>query len=208
METGSLTTKPWGKEYLLYQNDNVELWHLFIKYGEQTSLHAHPNKKTGLIVVNGQCKLEFINSHKFMETGDKIVIRNGVFHRTTSFTYPYLELLEIETPKDKNDIIRLEDNYGRAGLPYEDSQYEFGLVTNSNEIGKCDKEMYHILSDGVGWADIEDYMQVVVLGGHMFSNGYFVLSPGDIIDGKNFKRLSNKFEKTDMELMLIYKNRT
>ena len=34
-------------------------------------------------------------------------------------------LFEIETPNDKLDLVRLRDNYGREGKPYEDSSYEF-----------------------------------------------------------------------------------
>lgn len=41
--------KPWGEEYLLYQNDDVAIWHLYIDPKQKTSLHSHPNKKTGLV---------------------------------------------------------------------------------------------------------------------------------------------------------------
>ena len=33
-------------------------------------------------------------------------------------------IFEIETPKDKRDIVRLEDKYGREGKPYEGKSYE------------------------------------------------------------------------------------
>ena len=47
-------TKPWGYEYLAYENDNVGVWILHIKEGESTSMHCHPNKDTGLIVLEGE----------------------------------------------------------------------------------------------------------------------------------------------------------
>ena len=45
--------KPWGCEFLAYENDNVAIWHLLIDPWAETSLHCHPNKKTGLIVLEG-----------------------------------------------------------------------------------------------------------------------------------------------------------
>ena len=50
--------KPWGYEYLIYCNDIVAIWILFIKMGAQTSMHCHPNKKTSLVVLDGtvRCK--------------------------------------------------------------------------------------------------------------------------------------------------------
>jgi mannose-6-phosphate isomerase-like protein (cupin superfamily) len=201
-----IVRKNWGREYLLYQNDNIELWHLFIDYGHRTSLHAHPNKKTGLIVINGQCKLNFINSSLFMETGDKIIIRSGVFHQTVSLTHPYLELLEIETPKNKNDLIRLEDDYGRAGQPYEGvnnyEQYEIPDLFAINKIGNCNINIITINNDEFEFNKLD---KIVVLEGRIFCNGYTVLEHGDIIDGINFKRLYLKFNHTFIKILKISK---
>ena len=52
------------------------------------------------------------------------MIRKGLFHSTTSISQNGTKLFEIETPNDKLDLVRLEDSYGREGLPYEDSSYE------------------------------------------------------------------------------------
>ena len=49
--------KPWGYEYLIYQNDSVAVWVLFISKGYQTSMHCHPKKKTTLIVLSGKAVL-------------------------------------------------------------------------------------------------------------------------------------------------------
>ena len=49
----TVVKKPWGYEYLVYQNDKVALWFLYIGHGHQTSMHCHPNKTTGLILLNG-----------------------------------------------------------------------------------------------------------------------------------------------------------
>jgi len=102
--------KPWGCEYLLYQNDNVAIWHLYIDAYQETSLHSHPNKKTGLIVLNGAAKVSFLDNDTKLFYGEKIMIRHGVFHKTKSMTDTTLQLLEIETPVNKEDIVRTHFN--------------------------------------------------------------------------------------------------
>lgn len=113
-----ITKKPWGKEYLLYENDDVAIWHLILDPWQSTSLHAHPNKKTGLVVLKGAAEVSFLSSKQAVLTGQKVMIRQGVFHQTKCMTSCGLEMLEIETPVDKADLVRLEDGYGRAGKPY------------------------------------------------------------------------------------------
>ena len=103
--------KPWGHEYLIYENDQVAIWHLFINKWQRTSLHCHPNKKTGLLVLRGGAQISFLNGKQKVFTGEKVMIRHGVFHQTKNMTGEVLELFEIENPVDKGDIVRLEDSY-------------------------------------------------------------------------------------------------
>ena len=36
--------KPWGHEYLIYENDDLGIWFLHIEKGQQTSTHCHPKR--------------------------------------------------------------------------------------------------------------------------------------------------------------------
>ena len=49
--------KPWGYEYLVYHTPSSEVWSLFIKHNQATSMHCHPNKKTALILLDGVAEL-------------------------------------------------------------------------------------------------------------------------------------------------------
>ena len=40
-----LVKKPWGEEYLIFQNNVVAIWLLKIKPNHHTSLHCHTEKK-------------------------------------------------------------------------------------------------------------------------------------------------------------------
>jgi len=111
--------KPWGYEYLVYENNDAALWLLYIKKGESTSLHSHPKKTTGLILLNGKAKLDFINDSKIIEAPKKEMFRRGLFHKTTALSEGGLFVLEIETPNEKKDLVRLDDTYGRIKKGYE-----------------------------------------------------------------------------------------
>ncbi len=118
-----VVTKPWGYEYLAYQNESVALWVLHINQNEKTSLHCHPNKSTGLVVLNGIAEINFIADNRILEGPAKQMIRRGLFHQTTALSKGGVDLFEIETPVDKNDLVRLKDTYGRSEIGYEKEEY-------------------------------------------------------------------------------------
>ena len=52
------------------------------------------------------------------------MIRKGLFHSTKATDEKGAFVFEIETPVDKQDLVRLNDQYGREAKPYEDSTFE------------------------------------------------------------------------------------
>lgn len=111
--------KPWGHEYLIFENDCVAVWFLFIKKGYSTSMHCHPRKKTSLIILSGNAMSNTSLHRRYLRGGDAVIIEKGVFHSTKALSDDGIFLLEIETPPDKTDLLRLEDSYGRASSGYE-----------------------------------------------------------------------------------------
>ena len=116
--------KPWGHEYLVYENDDVGLWLLRIEPGQRTSMHCHPRKNTGLIVLDGTAKISFLNDSFMVESPDKMMIRRGLFHSTKAVSENGVYMFEIEAPKMKDDLVRLKDEYGRKSKPYEGKESE------------------------------------------------------------------------------------
>jgi mannose-6-phosphate isomerase-like protein (cupin superfamily) len=187
--------KPWGHEYLIYENRDVAIWHLFINKWERTSLHCHPNKKTGLVVLCGGAKISFLNGEQKVFTGEKVMIRHGVFHQTKNMTGEVLQLFEIETPVNKGDIVRLEDSYGRAGIPYgneDDVDVPNKSLIDSGaweRIGDCDVCLRDINSlEGLGALDL-----IMITQGGVSFNEYKVAGPGDTLDRETFSSLAQKF---------------
>ena len=118
-----VVNKPWGYEYLAYENEHVGLWFLHIEKDHQTSFHCHPKKDTGLIVLDGSVDVSFFNDINRLISGRKIMIRKGLFHSTKALSDGGANIFEIETPKIKHDLVRLEDSYGREGKKYESSSH-------------------------------------------------------------------------------------
>lgn len=119
----TIVTKPWGYEYIAYQNQLVAVKVLHINPHERTSLHCHPNKSTGLVVVGGQAIINFIADQSILNAPSKKMIRRGLFHQTIAISNDGVIMLEIETPVDQDDLVRLNDCYGRKDKGYESSTF-------------------------------------------------------------------------------------
>jgi len=115
----ALVHKPWGKEYLVYSNDESEVWNLFIRNQRSTSMHCHPRKQTVLLVLDGRALFSTLNESWELLPMDAMVIDAGVFHSTQCISKEGLKVLEFETPPMKHDLVRLEDKYGRTQQGYE-----------------------------------------------------------------------------------------
>ncbi len=116
--TGIVVQKPWGYEYLMFENDYVAIWILHLKKGHENSLHCHPRKKTSMIVLSGKIRATTLTDWFELNTLDGLVYDAGLFHTQKALTDDVF-LMEIETPPDKQDLVRLKDSYGREGKVYE-----------------------------------------------------------------------------------------
>ena len=128
--------KPWGNEYIIYRNSNkLSVTFLNINYKKSTSLHCHPQKKTGFIVLSGSALIQlglWKGTAKKYTAPSKLMIRSGLFHSIKSLSKKGLCAIEFETPVNKNDLVRFKDNFGREKKPYEGK--EFTKKTSKNDI--------------------------------------------------------------------------
>ncbi len=111
--------KPWGHEFLIFENENVAIWLLYIKKDHSTSMHSHPMKRTSLVLLSGNALCNTFRYRNFLSAGEAVIIEAAVFHGTKALSLEGIHLLEIEAPPDKLDLVRLEDNYGRRDTSFE-----------------------------------------------------------------------------------------
>ena len=129
----NVVNKPWGYEYLWFQNEKVAIWFLRVTKGQATSLHCHAKKRTSLIVLDGEVQCTTIDDKYRMKTLEAVVLEPCVFHSSMATAEEGAFIMEIETPPMKGDLVRMHDAYGRQNSGYEKtneystdfSQYEF-----------------------------------------------------------------------------------
>jgi mannose-6-phosphate isomerase-like protein (cupin superfamily) len=119
-------SKPWGLEFRVFADNFYDVWKLTLLPGKSTSMHCHPRKETSLLCLGGKGRITFVNVAHTISVGDVVHIPKGVFHATENIGDSTLELVEVESPRNKFDLVRIADRYGRSGKRYEQEtlQYE------------------------------------------------------------------------------------
>ncbi len=123
----AIVKKPWGYEYLVFENNSVAIWMLQIIRKRKTSMHCHPKKRTGLVLLSGNATHYNLKGRLELNPMDAVMIPEGAFHCTEATSSLNIEpnsengiwIMEIESPPLKTDLIRVKDKYGRAGSSYE-----------------------------------------------------------------------------------------
>jgi mannose-6-phosphate isomerase-like protein (cupin superfamily) len=111
--------KPWGHEYRAFADEYFDFWCLHIGPSHATSTHVHPRKLTYLICLAGTGVTSGLSARSRIAAGTMLRIAPGAFHTTRNTGSEPLELIEVEVPRNKLDLLRLSDDYSRAGTGYE-----------------------------------------------------------------------------------------
>jgi len=109
--------KPWGWELVWAETEAYVGKLLFVRAGQSLSLQYHEVKDEAWLVQEGRASLELGRVGEPLETveigpGDAFRYRPGTVHRVTAIED--LLVIEVSTPH-LDDVVRLEDRYGREG---------------------------------------------------------------------------------------------
>jgi mannose-6-phosphate isomerase len=111
--------KPWGYEIWWARTDRYVGKILHVRKGESLSLQYHNVKEETIRIQSGRLLLEIGSAgaggplrRVDMGPGDVMHIAPGTVHRMTGLED--CDVLEVSTP-ELDDVVRLEDRYGRAG---------------------------------------------------------------------------------------------
>ena len=203
--------KPWGYEYVVYRKSNhlcVTL--LSIDYDKTTSLHCHPKKKSGFILVDGKALFQLGLWKKRSEvhsSPSKRMIARGLFHSIKSLSKNGLLALEFETPVNKNDLVRFKDDYGRQQKSYEGEKFTKNIGSKFIKFKKPKlgtKQTYKINKVKISLEVHKNFKKLIrntmntifgILDGAIVDrHGRHVLSYGDIIRTNDLKTLSEVFK--------------
>jgi len=106
-----LTSKPWGYEEVLIETEKYVVLRMFIRKGEETSLHKHVERDEHFIVVSGSGLLVRSGVSIPVREWDVVSVRSGELHKWVALED--LEVIEVTT-HPLSDLVRVEDKYGRA----------------------------------------------------------------------------------------------
>lgn len=211
--------KPWGEEYNIFRNKKkIAITYLKIKKGFATSLHCHPKKKTGFLILKGTAEVQIgiykknIKKYKSMSI---LVLRPGLFHRIKASNNANLYALEIENPYLKNDLIRMQDNYGRNKKGYESLKNSRALTKN-DPIFKIpnlnEKKRYELndikidISYYKNFKSLKSYddrsISIILDGKIVDQNNKTVITTGEIVKSYTLKQLTNYFKINNQILLL------
>jgi mannose-6-phosphate isomerase len=108
--------KPWGHELIFAENERYAGKILHLEGGHSLSLQYHERKDETLYVLEGEVLLTVEVEGEMRDIrlceGGAFRVRPGVRHRLRAERL--CRIVEVSSP-ELDDVVRLEDAYGRAG---------------------------------------------------------------------------------------------
>ncbi len=108
--------KPWGYELLWARTDRYVGKVIHVNAGHALSLQFHRLKTESVYLASGRVVYDIQEDGRLVQRelrpGDALHIPAGTVHRVTAIDDA--DIFEVSTP-ELDDVVRLEDRYGRAG---------------------------------------------------------------------------------------------
>jgi mannose-6-phosphate isomerase len=113
--------KPWGHEEIFAQVEGSYVGKtLHVTGGESLSLQWHHAKDETIAVISGQVEIDLGPSEDALHAvmvapGESVHIPPGLLHRVRALTDSVLVEASTAAPGWRDDVVRLDDRYGREG---------------------------------------------------------------------------------------------
>lgn len=108
--------RPWGNYKVLEEEkDSFKIKRITVNQGKKSSYQLHHHRSEHWIVVKGIAKVTIDDEVKFVRSGESIFMKAGQKHRLENPGKLPLEIIEVQMGDylEEDDIIRLDDSYGR-----------------------------------------------------------------------------------------------
>ncbi len=108
--------RPWGTYAALHRGHRVQVKHITVKPGGRLSLQLHHHRAEHWIVVQGTAKVRRGDQEAIISENESTYIPLGTPHRLENPGKIPLHLIEVQSGSylGEDDIVRLEDSYGRS----------------------------------------------------------------------------------------------
>jgi len=110
--------RPWGWYDSIDEADRFKVKRIMVKPGASLSLQKHHHRAEHWIVVQGTAEITCGDKVMVLSENESTYIPLGEIHRLANPGKIPLEIIEVQSGSylGEDDIVRLEDNYQRAGL--------------------------------------------------------------------------------------------
>lgn len=108
--------RPWGTYTVLEEGSDFKIKRIVVKPGARLSLQMHYHRSEHWVVVSGTAKVVNEDSEIIVNTNESTYIKAGRKHRLENPGLLDLVMIEVQSGAyvGEDDIVRFEDNYGRA----------------------------------------------------------------------------------------------
>jgi len=109
--------RPWGSYDSIDAGERFQVKRLTIKPGAVLSLQMHRHRAEHWVVVKGQARITRGEEVFLLSENESTYIPVGTVHRIENSGSEPLQIIEIQSGSylGEDDIVRLEDHYGRKG---------------------------------------------------------------------------------------------
>jgi mannose-6-phosphate isomerase len=110
------TERPWGWYETVSEVAGNKVKRIRVHPGQQLSLQKHHQRAEHWVVVLGTARITLDERQFDLQPGQACDIAVGQVHRLANLTAEAVEIVEVQFGSylGEDDIVRLEDNYGRA----------------------------------------------------------------------------------------------
>jgi len=109
--------RPWGTYTQLEQGSHFKIKRIAVKPGASLSLQLHHHRSEHWVVVSGTAMVVNGEEEKLVKTNESTYIPAGTVHRLSNPGVIDCVIIEVQSGEylEEDDIVRLEDMYGRIG---------------------------------------------------------------------------------------------
>ena len=108
------TKKPWGSFTRFTNNEPSTVKLLYVNHGEEFSLQYHTHREEFWKILKGNPEIVVGEETLHPKEGEEFLIKPGMHHRIFAPTDDVVVLEISQGQFDENDIVRIEDKYGRT----------------------------------------------------------------------------------------------
>ena len=111
-----ITERPWGTYEVLTTSDTHQVKRIVVKPGQRLSYQTHEQRSEYWVIVAGTGTVTLEGQDAMCLAGDAFIVDEGMPHRIANAGTEELVFIETQlgTYFGEDDIVRLEDDFGRA----------------------------------------------------------------------------------------------